>query len=119
MLAYLGCVAGIVGALMISFIVYFSPPAHPAHLTHTTEMVAKPSAAKADRLTHVVATVAPDAPAPEQVMASPPTVAATTLPKEQASRAQAMRRQVQEERAKRWAYQQDPDFETRFLSYAN
>lgn len=120
MLAYLGCVAGIVGALVISFIVYFSPPAHSTNIKHAIAMVARPSVAKADQRTHIVTIVAQSTTTPQTATAPPPTaVAASARPKAQSSRAQAMRRLVEEERAKRWAYQQDPDFETRFLGYAD
>jgi hypothetical protein len=50
--------------------------------------------------------------------AQPPALALNVRQKVQASRAQA-RRLVQEERARRWAYEQDSDFESRFLGYAD
>jgi hypothetical protein len=50
--------------------------------------------------------------------ATPPQPTATHA-KALAVRAQKWRRFVQEERARRWAYQQDPDFESRFLGYAD
>jgi hypothetical protein len=122
-LAYLGCATGIVGALAISFFVFFStlnPGAGP-----------KPAvaiAAKSDRLqTATVATIPTAATkqseqrvaavAPPQP-AAPALVAAVGHRKTHLSRPQ-LRELVQEERAKRWAYQQDADFEARFLGYAD
>jgi hypothetical protein len=48
-----------------------------------------------------------------------PTPTASARAKMLTARAQKLRRFGQEERARRWAYQQDPDFESRFLGYAD
>ncbi len=45
--------------------------------------------------------------------------AAPAAKKTQLAHAQLLRRLAQEDRARRWAYQQDPSFETRFLGYAD
>jgi hypothetical protein len=52
-------------------------------------------------------------------MVAPSTSAASDRQQAQKVRAQNARRLIEEERAKRWAYLKDPDFESRFLSYAN
>jgi hypothetical protein len=119
MLAYLGCVAGIVGALALSFTVLISAPGKPANIKHPLAMAAKQSVLKtaaapqAKPSAPVISTVA-------QRVALPETPVATAVrQKAEASRTQTLRRQVQEERARRWAYQQDPEFEARFLGYAD
>jgi hypothetical protein len=137
-LAYLGCMAGIVGALVISFALFFSAP-HiaqpniPQRVAHnargqsvaTTAKAVTPNAAtaavakaptKSDRDTQAVSAIAQNA-APAPTPIPPPTASARA--KMAAARAQKLRRFVQEERARRWAYQQDPDFESRFLGYVD
>jgi hypothetical protein len=122
--AYLGCVAGIVCALAISFMVYVSPPgqttankpnvataASPLKVTTIAQAKAAP---KADRHDTHVASAAGDAAAPP-----PPTVAFSARHRAQISRAQYYRRLVEEQRLKRLAYQQNPEFEARFLGYAD
>jgi hypothetical protein len=55
-----------------------------------------------------------------QGIGAPQKAAATSSASQvQGMRTQYFRRLVQEERAKRWAYQQDPSFENRFLGYAD
>jgi hypothetical protein len=126
-LAYLGCVAGLVGALAIAFTVLVSAPdqppsAAPVVARQSAAMAAKPAAPKVTMASaarpatqpiarpHGAATVTPEA------TPTPPTAAHA---KALAVRAQKWRRFVQEERARRWAYQQGPDFESRFLGYAD
>lgn len=126
MLAYLGCVAGIVGALVLSFTVFISSPGtikHPGK--HRVAMTAKQSVlktaaapqakptAKLEQGAPVASSVAQSTPVPQT------TVAASARQKTAVTRAEYLRRNVQEERARRWAYQQDPDFEARFLGYAD
>jgi len=129
MLAYLGCVTGMVGALALSFYLFFAAPnqALPAHsfavaaksdrLRTSSAAQTKPDANVAHADTHVVSRVASqDASNVATTDASP----ATAAPKKaQLARASLLRRLVQEDRARRWAYQQDPSIETRFLGYAD
>jgi hypothetical protein len=126
--AYLSCVTGIIGALSISVMVVFAPPnaAAPANVTQTAiikQTTAKPNVnAKSDKL-------ASDKLAAEEPAGAVTTVAQSTrtppTPKPGAARskvptrAEYLRRLVQEQRARRWAYQTDPDFESRFLGYAD
>ncbi len=137
-LAYLGCMAGVVGALLISFSVFFSAPNVPQRVAGANGQTAataaktatpKPAIAAAKipaqqsgRGASVVSTIAqnttPQNTTSQKTTAAPaPSVSAHS--KVVAARAQKMRRFVQEERARRWAYQQDPDFEARFLGYAD
>jgi hypothetical protein len=138
MLAYLGCVTGILGALAISAFVVFSPPHQPATPAHTLAMTAKPSVAKATLMTAAAAKPAPGimqadsivqaddhaaslgpklAPVPQTTVGR--TASAAGVRKKTQLAAAALRRQAQEQRAKRWAYQQDADFGTRFLGYTD
>jgi hypothetical protein len=114
MLAYLGCVTGIVGALAISFYVYIAPPGQTAAGMQTAAVAV--GAPKSTALTHLkpITTIAQRA----QDAAAAVPVAADVRQKGQLSHA-ALRRLAQEQRAKRWAYQQDSSFESRFLSYAD
>jgi len=136
MLAYLGCVSGIVAALAMSFFVVFSTPVQfttvqpPA--THTAAVAGQLSAPNSATATvaeakpastigpwqgDVVSLVAKREPPPE-TSGTPITIAVDARQKETHSAAQ-LRRLAREERTRRLAYRQDPDFETRFLSYAD
>jgi len=157
-LAYLTCVAGIVGAFLVSFYMVFAPPSRPAIAQHTaaivsastTKPVTAPAAeekkpalrgAVADNpaVNHAVPTTqkredAASTPAPRGTLASPrgtPAQAATPAvgPQKLAAgeirgkggkitRAQ-WRQIVEQERRHRLAYQQDADFKSRFLGYAD
>jgi hypothetical protein len=122
MLAYLGCVTGIVTAMVMSCAVLLSTPDQPAS--------SKPAMATVAKYTPKTATAAKPQTANVAMMARVPprgpaaTAVGQTLggaddrQKPQTIRANA-RRLVQEERARRWAYQQDQGFESRFLSYAD
>lgn len=126
-LAYLGCVAGIVGALLISFTVLFSTPGQlpntaPIAAKQSTAMAAKPAAPKvttASVASPAAQPVARSGGAATAAQAAAPPKTTIARSKILATRAQKWRRFVQEERARRWAYQQDPDFESRFLGYAD
>jgi hypothetical protein len=133
MLAYLGCVTGILGALAISFFVVFSSPDQPTMPISTVAMTAKPSVAKAATVAAV--TAKPPAPKIAQVDSHPTslgpkreivpqaatgrTASAINVRQKTQLWAAQVRRQEQEQRARRWAYQQNPDFEARFLGYAD
>jgi hypothetical protein len=121
MLAYLGCVTGLVGALVISFYVYFVVPAQLTAPMQTAAVAVKandikigtPKSAAATHLNPVI-TIARSA---EDATPSAP-IAADARQKGQSSPAR-LRRLAQEQRARRWVYQQDSSFESRFLSYAD
>ncbi len=121
MLAYLGCVTGMVGALVISFYLYFvappqlTAPAQTAAVAATADVI-RTGASHSAAVTHVqpVTTIAQRA--VDAATVAP--IAADARQKGQLSRAE-LRRLAQEQRARRWAYQQDSSFESRFLSYAD
>jgi hypothetical protein len=121
--AYLGCVTGIVGALAVSFFVVFAVPETAAPPHQALAMVSRPVVART--IAAAETKPAPKAAQRDEEIAShgtapahPPALALSVRQKTQASRAQA-RRLVQEERARRWAYEPDSDFESRFLGYAD
>jgi hypothetical protein len=142
--AYLGCVTGIVGALAMSFYLVFAAPNPALTPVDTMAMATKsdllrtaiapranPVANIARADTHVASRVpsqeasqvasqkaSQDALNVSTADASPAT-AAPAAKKTQLAHAQLLRRLAQEDRARRWAYQQDPSFETRFLGYAD
>jgi hypothetical protein len=149
-LAYLSCVAGIIGAFVLSFYMVFSPPKQPAIAQHTAAIVsttalkaAQPADAKKPALRGSVADnpaanrLAPttqkrdDAAQTAAVRGAPAQAAAAVSasqklatseshpnPKSKISRAQ-WRQMVEQERRRRLAYQQDANFESRFLGYAD
>jgi hypothetical protein len=124
MLAYLGCVAGIVAALVMSCAIVLSTPDRPALEKQTLAMVAKPSAAKtATKAKPSVKVPATAARVPPSVGSAATIVAQTTNTENDRQRARITRvhlhRLVREEQARRWAYQQDKDFESLFMSYAD
>jgi hypothetical protein len=95
-------------------------------------MTAKPSVAKAATAAAATAKPAPKIaqadnhsasldPKPETVpqAATGRTASAVNVRQKTQSWAAQVRRQEQEQRARRWAYQQNPDFEARFLGYAD
>jgi hypothetical protein len=144
-LAYLTCVAGIVGAFALSFFVVFSAP-NGAAIPQRSEAVVSVTASKADMLADANKPVLKTAPAdnsavnhvaattqkrevtlptktPPQAVAGQMTAGqkqATIDPraKSKISRAQ-WREMVAQERSRRLAYQQNSDFESRFLGYAD
>jgi hypothetical protein len=116
-LAYLGCVTGIVGALAISSFVFFSAPSHQIIANSTLTTAAKPAALKTADAAEAKSASASHVAKVEFVPA--PKIAADTRPVAHISPAPQTRRLVREERARRFAYQQDPTFEARFLSHAD
>jgi hypothetical protein len=121
MLVYLASVSGIIAAVAISFFLVFFPPHQaitPEPMKQSVALVvpqASPTNAgpAEQQAIQTALSVAPSTAPPQQK------VAAASPLQVQAMRAQYVRRIIQEERAKRWAYQQDPSFENRFLGYAD
>jgi hypothetical protein len=149
--AYLTCVAGIIGAFVISFSVVFSPPKQPAVAQQSAAVVsvtaAKPpvvadlkksvikgTTADNSAVNHVAPATqkreeppqtatartvqGPASPASASMAAPQKLAASDTHAKSKISRAQ-WREMVQQERHRRLAYQQNADFESRFLGYAD
>jgi hypothetical protein len=140
-LAYLTCVAGIVGAFLVSFYLVFATPSGPIIAEHRTAVantaplkvaavpMPKTSGAKGDRLDkregNYATTVSKHADrkalvtrAAAERMSRRQNLASAARQKGQISRAQ-WRWLVEQERARRLAYQQSSDFESRFLDYAD
>jgi hypothetical protein len=143
--AYLTCVAGIIGAFVVSFFIVFSAPNGAVIPEHDTAVVSA-TASKSDMLADAKKPVLKNAPADNSVVnhvavttqkrevtlptkTSPQAVAGQTTaaqkltafdarPKSKISRAQ-WREMVAQERSRRLAYQQNSDFESRFLGYAD
>jgi hypothetical protein len=143
--AYLTCVAGIIGAFVVSFFIVFSAPNGAAIPQHDAAVVSA-TASKSDMLADAKKPVLKNAPADNSAVNH---VAATTQKREvtlptktppqavaaqitaaqkltafdarakgKISRAQ-WREMVAQERSRRLAYQQNSDFESRFLGYAD
>ena len=128
--AYLGSVAAVVAALAMSFSLCFSSankptPAKPvAGIAAKADMLKVASAPQSEPVVKteqhgatIAATIAPasaqDATAAKKLAVADPVRRTSTL------RGASLRHLVQEERARRWAYQQDSQFQARFLGYAD
>ena len=144
-LAYLTCVAGIVAAFVVSFSVVFSTPDRAPLPEQSAAVVApsplkmaalpdpRPVTAKNDKSDKLAINQTPTttqkreailrAAAAQQAVPTQPSAAQKLAAidarqKSKISRAQ-WRQMVQQERSRRLAYQQNSDFETRFLGYAD
>jgi hypothetical protein len=122
--AYLTCVAGIIGAFAISIFLLFSPPDHASVTAQNSALATKHAAAVLNAATVNVSPMATvtkravsQTASNEELPAAPPAVE-KRKPSRQVSAAQ-LRRLARQERNKHLAYQQDPDFEARFLGYAD
>jgi hypothetical protein len=119
MLAYLVSVAGIIGALAISFVVYFSPPDQQPPMPANVVAAAKPplfDMAASAEIKGLKQTDLRAASKAERAKPASPTVAFDAQQKPQTSPAQ-LRWLADKERAKRFAERANTDFETRFLHY--
>ncbi len=144
--AYLTCVAGIIGAFVVSFYVLVAPPARPG-IAPRVAAVESVSATKGDLLArktvprrtaaetavnHAASPqttqkredarhrVARAAPAETKAPAGGSEKLATNDPRAKGKITRAQwREMVQQERNHRLAYQQNADFESRFLGYAD
>ena len=135
MLAYVAGIGALFAALAVSFFVFFATPHEPLQ-TETQPQNAramlvrprtpnKPAAEAGAKQTATQSASHFDKPAEKHAAAvgSSLTAQATALARDpqckHAASAAQTRRLIQEERARRWAYQQDPSFESRFLGYAD
>jgi hypothetical protein len=123
--AYFTCVAGIIGAFALSIFVLFSAPDHASVILQNSALTTKHAAAVFSAATDNVspAATATKRAASAQTAGTPEDVAATPViekrkPSRQVSAAQ-LRRLARQEHDKRVAYQQDADFDARFLGYAD
>jgi len=129
MLAYLTCVTGIIGTLAVSFFIYFSAPDQPITPAHAVATVAAPggggtiaaAATPGPAEANAAGTTGartPKRPMPTQATTTQSATAFDLRPRTRLSALQ-LHRLLQDERARRLAYRQSDDFETRFLSYTD
>ena len=121
MLAYVAGLGALFGAAAMAFLVFAGGPKEPlqtqAQPQSASAMLVRPSTANKPaveaRAKHVhSAKHAASSPSPTQ----PPAHEARRKPAAPVTQA---RRLMQEERARRWAYQPDSNFEHRFLGYSD
>jgi hypothetical protein len=134
MLAYVAGIGALFAAVAVSFFVFFATPKEPAQMQDpahgASAMLVHPGNAGAPSKTgaavaHATHTAKESALHSEKrhaiagsLGAVSPTASARERQRKPASAAQA-RQLTQGERARRWAYQQNPSFENRFLGYAD
>jgi hypothetical protein len=132
MLAYVAGIGALFASLAVSFFVFFSTPHEPLQTETQPQsaraMLVRPSAPNKPAAVEARATqsatqtdghsekhaAAAGARGAAQQTASP-----RDLRRKHAASAAQARRLTQEERAHRWAYQQDSSFESRFHGYAD
>ncbi|MGB7077845.1 MAG: hypothetical protein WBD53_11715 [Xanthobacteraceae bacterium] len=115
MLAYVVCMAGLLTGLVMSFVVFFSPPgAQPTTPTQAIAMVAKPSAndtAKASPVETVARarTIA--------AVAAPQSAVAVDARQKPLLTAHRIRQLAERQRERHVAFRERLSFEARFLGY--
>lgn len=135
MLAYVAGIGALFAGLAVSFFVFFATPHEPLQTEtqpqNARAMLVRPStpnkpAAEArakqnatQSAGHSEKAVERHAAAAGSSLAAPATASARDPQRKRAASAAQARRLIQEERARRWAYQQDSSFESRFLGYAD
>jgi hypothetical protein len=134
MLAYVAGIGALFAAVAVSFFVFFATPKEPAQTQNqardASAMLVHPGNAGAPNK-HGAAVAQTTHTAKENAVHSEkrhamarslgavqPTASAREHQRKPASTAQA-RRQIQEDHDRRWAYQPDSSFESRFLCYAD
>jgi len=127
MLAYVAGIGALFAGLVVSFFVFFATPHEPLQ-TETqpqsaSAMLVRPSAPNKPAAVEAHATQSA-ARSEKQAAAAgsgtaQPAAFARDLRRKPAASATQARRLIQEERARRWAYQQDSSFKSRFLGYAD
>jgi hypothetical protein len=118
MLAYLAGIGAIFAGLALSFSVFFSAPNQPPQPQAATAMIVKttpPSKAAAETKNAKRTTAHHE----KQLDATSVAAVAPDDPRKPAISASRLRQLVQEERARHWVYQQDANFQNRFLGYAD
>ena len=122
MLAYLAGIGALFARLAVSFFVFFSTPHEPLQTQQSASaMLVRPSTPNKPAAVEARAKQSADHFEKHTTAAGSPGSAQASARdvhgKYAASAAQA--RRFQEERGRRWAYQQDSSFERRFLGYAD
>jgi hypothetical protein len=123
MLAYVAGLAALFGALAVSFSVFFATPKGPlqAQPQSASAMLVRPSAPKKQATIEARAKQAGSR--AEKHAAGTPGSAQRTASagdsRRKHTKAAAQARRIDEEHARRWAYQPDANFESRFLGHAD
>jgi hypothetical protein len=125
MLAYVAGIGALFAGLAVSFVVFFSTPDEPLQ-TQTqpqsaSAMLVQPTTPNKPPVVeaHAKQTAEKPAAAAGSPVAAQPAASARDFRRKPAAAAAQARRLIHEERARRWAYQQDSNFESRFLGYAD
>ncbi|MBO0718388.1 MAG: hypothetical protein J2P55_13775 [Rhizobiales bacterium] len=134
-LAYVAGIGALFAALAVSFFVFFSTPHEPAQTAtqpqSASAMLVRPSTPKPSARnkraaveTRAKQSARQSANHSEKHEARSPdaaelTASARDIGRKHAASAAQARWLIQEERARRWAYQQGSSFESRFLGYAD
>jgi hypothetical protein len=120
LLAYLVSITGVIAALAISFVVYFSSPDQQSPIPANVVATAKPSLFDVGAPAEIKGLKQTDLRTASKAEQAKPALTAVALDaqqqKPQSSRAQ-LRRLAEKDRAKRFAERANTDFETRFLHY--
>ena len=121
-LVYLAGIGALFAGLALSFFVFFSTPHEPLQTQQSASaMLVRPSTPNKPAAVEARAKQSADNFEKHTMAAGSPGSAQASARdvhgKYAASAAQA--RRLQEERGRRWAYQQDSSFERRFLGYAD
>jgi hypothetical protein len=125
MLAYVAGIGGLFAGLAVSFFVFFSTPNEPLQTQpqpqSASAMLVRPSTPNKPPVVEAHAQQAAEKPAAAagSPVAAQPAATARDFRRKPAAAAAHARRLIHEERARRWAYQQDSNFESRFLGYAD
>ncbi|HET8920193.1 MAG TPA: hypothetical protein VFN27_11005 [Xanthobacteraceae bacterium] len=132
MLAYVAGIGALFAGLAVSFFLFFSTPNEPLQTQTQPQsasvMLVRPSTPDKPPVVEAHAKqmagrsekpAEKSAAAAGSPVAAQPVASARDFRRKSAAAAAQARRLIHEERARRWAYQQDSNFESRFLGYAD
>jgi hypothetical protein len=120
MLAYLISVAGVIAALTVSFVIFFANPDQQPFIPAARDVAAMTASGLVDKATGAqvrMVTEVKKQSKQTQSKAMPPVAIAIDARQKPLTSLKQLRRLADEERAKRFAYRANSDFETRFLHY--
>jgi hypothetical protein len=134
-LVYVAGIGALFAGLAVSFFVFFATPHEPLQTEtqpqNARAMLVRPSTPNKPALeasakqnathsaSHFEKSAEKHTAAADSSVAAQTTASARDPRRKHAASAAQARRLIQEERARRWAYQQDSSFESRFLGYAD
>jgi hypothetical protein len=130
MFAYVAGIGALFAGLAVSFFVFFSTPNESLQTQpqSASAMLVRPSTPNRPPVVEAHAQqmagrsekpAEKSAAAAGSPIAAQPAASARDFRRKPAAAAAQARRLIHEERARRWAYQQDSNFESRFLGYAD